>query len=96
MERIQEVCIGTMGFIYSWNALLPYRILRIVRIYKAQVIRSNGHPDGLEGLADSLLFFLGELYVLLELLQSLYPVSNLPFPVVPLGVGYFRKKLFSS
>ncbi len=96
MQRVQQVCIRTMGLVDCRNALLSYRILRIVRIYKAKIVWSYGHPDGLERLADTFLLLFGELYVFFKLLQSLNPVSYLPFPVVPLGIGNLRKKFFSS
>ena len=85
-----------MGLKTSGDALTADGVMGIIGIDKAQVIRRDGHAQGLEGLFNALFLLSGQAHVFLELIKSLDAVFHLPFPIVPLFVGDIGKQLFSS
>ena len=91
MQRVEQVGSGLMGLGTGGNALTADGIVGIIGIDEAQVIRSDGHAQGLEGLLDALFLLSGKAHVFLELLECLDAVLHLPLPVIPLLVGNFRK-----
>ena len=91
MQGVEQVGSGLMGLGTGGNALTADGIVRVIGIDEAQVIRGDGHAQGLEGLLDALFLLGGEAHIFLELLEGLDAVFHLPLPVIPLFVGNFRK-----
>ena len=96
MQWVEQVGSSLMCLGASGDALLAHGVMRIIGVDKAQVIRSDSHAQGGEGLFHALFLLGSEADVFLQVLECLDAVLHLPFPVVPLLIGHIGKQLFSS
>ena len=95
VKWIEEVSLGAMQLLDCRDALLADRVVRVVLVDEGEVVWSDGHTEGLEGLANAVLFLLSQFYVFFQLVQSLNAVTNLPVPVVPFCIRDVWKHSFS-
>ena len=96
VQRVEQVGGCLMGLQSGRDALTADGVMRVVRVDEAQIIWSDGHTEGREGLSYAFFLFCGQFHIFLQVLKGLDAVLHLPFPVVPLLVGDFREQLFSS
>ena len=78
------------------DRLFPDGIQGIVQVDQGQVIRGDGHAQLAQSGGNDLFLFLGQVDVLLQLVQRLDTVFNLPMPVIPLLVGNVQEQAVFS
>ena len=91
MQGVEQIGSDLMCLKAGGDALAAHGIVRIIGIDEAQIIRSDSHTQGLQGLLDTFFLLSSKAYILLEFLKGLDAVFHLPFPVIPLLVGNVRK-----
>ena len=86
VQGVQQVGVGLVQLLGGRNGLQPDGIAGITGLDQGQIVGGNGHAQGAQAGLDALFLFGGELHVLLQVLQGLDTVFDLPVPVVPLFI----------
>ena len=68
----------------------------IVQVDQGQIVGGHGHAQLAQGLADTLLLVGGQVHVLLQILNRLSTVGDLPMPVIPQIFGDIGKQTITS
>ena len=96
VQRVQQVGAGLMQLLGGGDGLQPDGIVRIAGLNQGQVVGGDGHAQGAQAGLDAFLFLGSQLNVLLQILQGLDAVLDLPVPVVPLLVGDVGEQDFTA
>ena len=83
VEGVRRLVGGRFQLVGRGDGLAADGIVFVVEVDKGQVVGGDGHAQPAQGPAHALLLFLGQVHVLLQVLQGLHPVLDLPVPVVP-------------
>ena len=96
VQGVQQVGVGLMQLLGGGDGLQPDGIVRIAGLNQGQVVGGDGHAQGAQAGLDAFLFLGSQLNVLLQILQGLDAVLDLPVPVVPLLVGDVGEQDFTA
>ena len=96
VQGVQQVGVGLMQLLGGGDGLQPDGIVGIAGLNQGQVVGGDGHAQGAQAGLDAFLFLGSQLNVLLQILQGLDAVLDLPVPVVPLLVGDVGEQDFTA
>ena len=96
VQGIGILIVGILQLLSAGDSHLADGIKRIVQIDQGQIVGGDGHAQLAQGLADTLLLVGGQVHVLLQILNRLSAVSDLPMPVVPQIFGNVSKQTIAS
>ena len=83
VQRIGILVIGILQLLSAGDSHLTDGIERVVQIDQGQIIRSNCHTQLAQRLGNTGLLIGGQVHVLLQILNRLSTIGDLPMPVIP-------------
>ena len=96
VQRIGVLVIGILQLLRAGDRHLTDGIERIVQIDQGQIVGGNSHAQLAQRLADTLLLIGGQGHILLQVLNRLSAVGDLPMPVVPQILGNIGEQTVAS
>ena len=97
VQGVSFLVLGELQLGAGGDSLLTDGIEGIVQIDQGQIVGGDGHTQLAQGGSNALFLFGSQGDVLLQLIQGLDAVFNLPVPVVPQMVGnILEQAVFSA
>ena len=96
VQGIGILVIGILQLLSAGDSHLADGIEGIVQIDQGQVVGGNSHAQLAQSLADALLLIGSQGHVLLQILNRLSAVGDLPMPVVPQILGNIGEQTVAS
>ena len=96
VQGIGILIVGILQLLSPGDGHLADGIKGIVQVDQGQVVGGHGHAQLAQGLADTLLLVGGQVHVLLQILNRLGAVGNLPMPVIPQIFGDIGEQTIAS
>jgi len=96
VQGIGILVIGILQLLSAGDSHLADGIEGIVQIDQGQVVGGNSHAQLAQGLADALFLIGSQGHVLLQILNRLSAVGDLPMPVVPQILGNVGEQTVAS
>ena len=96
VQGIGILIVGILQLLSPGDGHLADGIKGIVQVDQGQVVGGHGHAQLAQGLADTLLLVGGQVHVLLQVLNRLSAVGNLPMPVIPQIFGDIGEQTIAS
>ena len=83
VQGIGVLVVGVLQLLGAGDSHLADGIKGIVQVDQGQIVRGDGHAELAQGLGNAGFLVGGQGHVLLQILNRLSAVSDLPMPVVP-------------
>ena len=96
VQGIGILIVGILQLLSAGDGHLADGIKGIVQVDQGQVVGGHGHAQLAQGLADTLLLVGGQVHVLLQILNRLGAVGDLPMPVIPQIFGDIGEQTIAS
>ena len=96
VQRIGILIIGILQLLGAGDSHLADGIKRIVQIDQGQIVGGDGHAQLAQSLGNAGFLVGGQGHILLQILNRLSAVSDLPMPVVPQIFGNVSEQTVAS
>ena len=96
VQGIGVLIVGVLQLLRAGNGHLADGIEGIVQVDQGQVVGGNSHAQLAQRLADTLLLIGSQVHVLLQILNRLSAVGDLPMPVIPQILGNIGEQTVAS